>query len=70
MKGSTICTSPETVFIQIVYFFHVFCIYSVLPSTDLTYFCVPGDQGGPTFLDSSFFLRLFHVQIGIMRFVH
>ena len=36
-------------------FFHVFCMYSVLLSTDLTYSCVPGDQGGPILFRWEFF---------------
>ncbi len=41
--------------IQIVYlFFHVCPMYSVLLSTDSTYSCVPGDQGGPVFFQRIF----------------
>jgi hypothetical protein len=54
LKGSTIWTLPETVLIQIIYFFHVFCVYSVLLSTDLTYSRIPGDQEGPIFFDMIF----------------
>jgi hypothetical protein len=55
-QGLTKCTSPETILKQIVYFFHVFCLYSVLLSTDLMYSRVPVDQGGPIFfrLETSF----------------
>jgi hypothetical protein len=44
LLGVAICILTETVFIQIVnLFFHVFCMYSVLLSTDLRYSHVPED---------------------------
>ncbi len=50
VKGSNICTLPGTILIQILYlFFHVFCVYSILLSTDFKYSHVPGDPGGPIF---------------------
>ncbi len=55
--------------IQIVYFFHVFCMYSVLPSTDLAYSRVPGDQGGTFLFKQDFFWWSFYIQIGIVQFV-
>jgi hypothetical protein len=42
---------------------------SILLSTDFTYSCVPGDQGGPIFLDLIFFWQSFYVQIGVLQFV-
>jgi hypothetical protein len=58
-KGSTICTSPETVLIQIVYFFS--CVLHVL-STDSRYSRLPGDQAGPIF----FRLCIFFTAAGFM----
>ncbi len=47
-QGVTICTSPETITIQIVYiFFHLFCVSLVPHSTDLMHSHIPGDQEGP-----------------------
>ncbi len=48
-EESTMCTSPETILIQIEYFFHVFHVSLILLSTDLMYSRVPGDQEGPLF---------------------
>jgi hypothetical protein len=45
--------------IQIVYyFFHVFCVYSVLLSNDFMYSHRSGDQGGPIFFRQDFFLAV------------
>ncbi len=69
-KELTICTSPETILIQIKYFFHVFHVSLILLSTDLMYSCVPGDQEGPLFSDlRKSFWWWFYVQVGILQFV-
>jgi hypothetical protein len=40
-----------------------------LLSADSTYSHIPGDQGGPIFLDRNFFRHSFNVQIGVLQFV-
>ncbi len=55
LMGSTICTLPETILIQIVYFFHVFCVSLVLILLDPH---VSGVQGGAIFSDLVFFFLL------------
>ncbi len=63
----TICTLPETVLMQIVYFFHVFCrsLVLILPVPR-----VPGVQRGSIFFRlKEFFWWSFYVQIGLLQFV-
>jgi hypothetical protein len=56
-RGSTKCTLCGIVLYKLyTYFFHVFFMYSVLLITDFTYSHVPGDQGGPIFLQTKTFL--------------
>jgi hypothetical protein len=58
-KGSTKCTLPGIISYKLyTYFFHVFCMYSVLLSTDFTYSRIPGDQAEPIFFRQDFFLAV------------
>jgi hypothetical protein len=60
------CLKPEEY--KLYTFFHVFCLYSVLLSTDSTYSRVPGDEGGLIFFKRDFFWWSFYVQIGLLHF--
>jgi hypothetical protein len=49
-KGSTKRALCGIVLFKLYTFFHVFCRYSIILSTDSTYSRVLGDQGGQVFL--------------------
>jgi hypothetical protein len=64
-KGLTKCTLCEIVLVQILYFFHVFCVSLVLILRIPMYLGIKGDP----FLQTAFFSRChFYIKIDILQF--
>ncbi len=57
-KGLNMYIAWDCINTNCILIFSMFCLLSILLSTDFTCFCVTGDQGGPIFSDFILFLAV------------